>query len=115
MSSSSPPTHKRKLSPDYVEDSSDSETIVKRPEPDKNQSKGQLNDEGEYIFELTSKRRVTVRKFKGKVLVDIREFWEPEPGKLAPGKKGISLSLDQWKMLKEMMGDVDGAISKLNK
>ena len=112
---SSPPAQKRKLSPDYVVEDSDEAQEVEKDEKEEEQdaSKMKKNEEGEPYFELTDKRRVTVRRFKGKVLVDIREYWEPEPGKLAPGKKGISLNLDQWNKLKSMMEDIEAAVKMM--
>ena len=32
-----------------------------------------------------------MRDFKGKVLVDIREYWMNQDGEMKPGKKGIPL------------------------
>eukprot|EP00300_Choanocystis_sp_HF-7_P002615 c11978_g1_i2.p2 GENE.c11978_g1_i2~~c11978_g1_i2.p2 ORF type:complete len:101 (-),score=29.49 c11978_g1_i2:203-505(-) len=73
----------------------------------------QPTENGEYAFEMDPKRRVTVRKFKGKTYVDIREFYEDKDGSLKPGKKGISLTTDQWETLKDMVGDIDDAIQQI--
>ena len=43
-------------------------------------------------------RRVTVDVFNGSVMIGIREFYEKDGAKL-PGKKGISLSKDQWELV----------------
>ena len=41
-----------------------------------------------FVYEqLNERKRVSVRKFKGKVLIDIREFWEKD-GEQLPTKKG---------------------------
>ena len=41
-------------------------------------------------IELDSKRKITVDKFKNKVLVNIREYYEDKDGELKPGKKGFT-------------------------
>ncbi|KAL9356449.1 hypothetical protein Peur_049702 [Populus x canadensis] len=54
-------------------------------------------------------RRVTVRNWRGKINVDIREFY-PKDGNLLPGKKGITLSLEQWNMLRDHVEEIDKAL-----
>lgn len=72
------------------------------------------NADNEIFFELSKKRRVTVRKWRAGILVDIREYWGDE-GDLKPGKKGISLTIDQWNTLKDLVPDIDDAITRLPK
>ncbi|KAI8872914.1 hypothetical protein GQ42DRAFT_107812, partial [Ramicandelaber brevisporus] len=57
------------------------------------------NEQGEQYFDLGGMKRVTIRKFKGKQYVDIREFYTDKDGSVKPGKKGISLNGDGWTAL----------------
>lgn len=53
------------------------------------------SSEGEKYVQLGQQKRVTVREFKGKVLVDIREFYGKDKEDEKPGKKGICLNQEQ--------------------
>ena len=72
-----------------------------------------------------------MRTFNGKVLVDIREYYE-DGGERKPGRKGIigrkielklqlsefylvgiSLSLEQWEALKDSFAEIDSKIEAL--
>ncbi len=86
-------------------DNSSSATEVKR------------NADGEAYIELGSaKKRCTVKTWKKNVLVDIREFYEKNDSYL-PGKKGISLTLEQYEALKAAVldGSIDNQINELKK
>ncbi|XP_065059609.1 activated RNA polymerase II transcriptional coactivator p15-like [Rhopilema esculentum] len=76
----------------------------KKPEPEE-------SDEEVTVWELGKRRKVSINNFKGRLLVDIREYYETDDGTEKPGKKGISLSVDQWKKLKEIIPKVDKALT----
>ncbi|XP_019184501.1 PREDICTED: RNA polymerase II transcriptional coactivator KIWI-like [Ipomoea nil] len=78
----------------------------------KKTSKTDDSDESDDIVvcEISKNRRVAVRNWQGKVVVDIREFYVKD-GKEMPGKKGISLTMDQWKILREHVEEIDKAVA----
>ncbi len=71
------------------------------------------NDEKEAYWNLTETRRATVRKFKKMVFVDVREYYSDKDGTMKPGKKGISLTPEQWKELKLAAPLIDAEVAKL--
>nr|XP_034356949.1 activated RNA polymerase II transcriptional coactivator p15-like [Arvicanthis niloticus] len=65
------------------------------------------------MFQVGKMRYVSVRDFKGKILIDIKEYWMDSEGEMKPGRKGISLNMEQWSQLKEQISDIDDAVRKL--
>ncbi|KAI9762540.1 MAG: hypothetical protein M4579_000343 [Chaenotheca gracillima] len=59
---------------------------------------GARDDDGSEYWEISKSRRVTISEFKGKQMVNIREYYEKD-GKHLPGKKGISLPVEQYTAL----------------
>ncbi|KAF7244015.1 Activated RNA polymerase II transcriptional coactivator p15 [Varanus komodoensis] len=76
-------------------------------------SSRQSSNRDENMFQIGKMRYVSVRDFKGKVLIDIREYWMDQEGEMKPGRKGISLNPEQWSQLKEQITDIDEAVRKL--
>ncbi|KAF8004617.1 hypothetical protein HF325_000074 [Metschnikowia pulcherrima] len=71
--------------------------------------------ETQSVFELDKKKQVTVRKFNGVSLVDIREFYsDKDTQEKKPGKKGISLTEDVWRNLLEQKDEIDAALAELD-
>ena len=62
--------------------------------------------EGNAVFDLNQKKKVRISKFKGAILIDFREYWDNN-GEMCPTKKGVSLTLDAYYKLKELMPSID--------
>lgn len=66
------------------------------------------------VIELDKKKQVSVRKYNGVSLVDIREFYfDKETGEKKPGKKGISLTEDSYWKLVEAQSAIQSALVQL--
>ncbi|CAH6778301.1 unknown_gene_5044 [Phodopus roborovskii] len=41
------------------------------------------------------------------------KYWMDSEGEMKPGRKGISLNMEQWSQLKEQISDIDDTVRKL--
>lgn len=68
-------------------------------------------EKSDKFWDLASNRRVTVSSFSGSPRIDLREYYtDKESGELKPGKKGISLSIEQWRTLLGLKDEIEEAI-----
>ncbi|KAG6917317.1 hypothetical protein DXG01_002975 [Tephrocybe rancida] len=107
-----------------VEELEEDEPLSKKPKTNKTVAKKsdtsssgiavKTTSEGDKYVDLGKKKRATVRSFKGTPLIDIREFYGND-GEEKPGKKGISLTLDQWEILKKSTDVLDELFATVKK
>lgn len=100
---------RKKKSQEYIDDSDDPEDTGERTKKARMAAESQPDNE---MIALSAKRFVNVRMFKGKYLIDIREYWTDDDGERKPGKKGISLSVEQWEKLKNAIPEIDSKIAQ---
>lgn len=75
--------------------------------------KSKPNDDAkEPSWQLDNNKRITIREFRGKSFLDIREFYNKD-GEMMPGKKGITLSPALWKKLMEHSTEITAAVDAL--
>ncbi|PYI09075.1 PC4-domain-containing protein [Aspergillus sclerotiicarbonarius CBS 121057] len=72
---------------------------------------GKFDSNGDRYWEISKARRVTVSSFRGKTMVNIREYYEKD-GQELPGKKGISLPMDQFSSLVSLLPDIETALQE---
>lgn len=82
----------------------------RNPPPEKKAKMGSRTDDKEPTWALEGKKQVKVREFKGKVYVDVREYYEKN-GELLPTKKGISLAPEQWRKLLSLGDEINETVS----
>lgn len=87
-------------------------SVQRNPPPEKKAKMGARTDDKEPTWVLEGKKLVKVREFKGKVYIDIREFYEKN-GELLPGKKGISLTPDMWRKLLSLGDEINETVSSM--
>jgi len=62
-------------------------------------------------WHLGRDKHVVVREFKGKTYIDIREYYvDKNTMETKPGKKGISLTCEQYQKLKSVIDEIDHAL-----
>merc|ERR1711862_885503 len=71
-------------------------------------------EEVEPVWEIGARRKVRVSQFKGKLYVNIREYYiDKATGEEKPGNKGIALPIDQWDSLVKLVPKVNRSIKKM--
>jgi len=56
--------------------------------------------------------RVEVGEFKGKKLLHLRTWYTNEAGELAPTKKGVALSYEQFEKFKSVLSEADAIMKE---
>ncbi|XP_050294881.1 RNA polymerase II transcriptional coactivator [Anthonomus grandis grandis] len=97
------------------QDTSDSDSGPEDREPVKKKVKSDdsfRTEDKEPTWDLGKNRFVKLSEFKGKVYINIREFYNAD-GDLRPGKKGIMLTTEQWQRFKASVNEIDEELKKL--
>lgn len=110
---------KRKhMSDEFVADDSDDGTRpAQRAKTSKTSSHfalsraAQTDDNGDSYWEISKARRVVISEFKGMKMVNIREYYEKD-GKSLPGKKGISMTLEQYSAFIRLLPQIEATLKK---
>eukprot|EP00762_Andalucia_godoyi_P007940 ANDGO_01290.mRNA.1 RNA polymerase II transcriptional coactivator KELP len=64
------------------------------------------------LVSLSNNRHVRLSRFLGKLLIDIREYYDKD-GQSLPGTRGISLTRPQWDTLKASIAIIDKAVAQM--
>ncbi|KAL1717429.1 transcriptional Coactivator p15-domain-containing protein [Schizophyllum commune] len=107
-----------KVQSESEEDDDDSEEEEVKPRSKKVQkqkkesdvsSSGALKQDGDMKYvDLGGKKRASASEFKGQRYINIREYYvDKASGEEKPGKKGIALNAEQWKVFKQNIDTLD--------
>jgi len=81
------------------------------PKGGKASASNSVGNDDEPSWHLGRNKHVKVRSFKGQTYIDIREYYvDQSTMDTKPGKKGISLTCEQYQNLKGILDEVDHAL-----
>ncbi|KAI8821712.1 transcriptional Coactivator p15-domain-containing protein [Fimicolochytrium jonesii] len=67
-----------------------------------------------FSLQLEGRKKLSISQFKGKTLIDIREYYlDKSSGSEKPGKKGIAIPIESWEIIKSKIGEIDQAVKDL--
>ncbi|KAJ5668814.1 PX-associated sorting nexin 13 [Penicillium macrosclerotiorum] len=70
---------------------------------------GTIDSNGERYWEISKMRRVSIASFRGKTMISVREYFEKQ-GQELPSKKGISMPVEQFAALVQLLPEIDQAL-----
>ncbi|KAJ9228553.1 hypothetical protein DTO166G5_8471 [Paecilomyces variotii] len=106
---------------DFVVDDSNGHGPSKKPRKETNRKESQtsvaapkgggskVDSNGDTYWEISRLRRVTISTFRGKTMVNIREYYEKD-GQELPGKKGISLPIEQFSAFVSLLPEIESVL-----
>ncbi|EMR09737.1 hypothetical protein PNEG_01922 [Pneumocystis murina B123] len=98
-----------------VEDENEEKNVEKRIHTHSTEPFYDIN--GQAYWELGGRtRRLSISRWRGQVLIDLREYYEETAtGQMKPGKKGLSLTQKQFEYLIKILPEVDAILKNMNK
>ncbi|EEH17140.1 hypothetical protein PABG_07227 [Paracoccidioides brasiliensis Pb03] len=99
------PQQQKKVKPDSSNSSSKNNSAASAG------AERKVDSNGDFYWSLARSRRLTVSSFKGRTMISVREYYEKD-GQELPGKKGISLPLEQFNALVQLLPDVEAVIKE---
>ena len=104
------------VSDDEVENGSSAAPATKRSKAQSssqsNSNQAQEDADGNTFWEISKSRRVVISEFKGKKMVSIREYYQKD-GKDLPGKKGITMTIEQYSTLMGLIPPIEVSLSDM--
>ena len=70
------------------------------------------SENNEPQWQLSADKLIKIREFKGKLYIDIRQYYNGPNGDLLPTKKGVSLTPEIYQKFKNLIGEIDEELSK---
>ncbi|KAJ5964639.1 ssDNA-binding transcriptional regulator [Penicillium vulpinum] len=89
----------------------DNSVRPKKAKVNNNTVEAKTDSNGDRYWEISNMRRVTISSFRGKTQVNVREYYEKD-GQQLPGKKGISMPVDQFAVIISILPGIEQALKE---